>query len=70
MKDKHQYRIMALHYLEHIWHPWKKHFAFAWTSQHRHFGTVVTSRIESAHATLKRYLEVNLSVLGLKRNAN
>jgi hypothetical protein len=28
----------------------------AWTSQHLHFGIRVTSRVESAHAYIKRYL--------------
>ncbi|KAH7849790.1 hypothetical protein Vadar_022981 [Vaccinium darrowii] len=34
-------------------------FVNAWTSKHPHFGNRVTSRVESAHAMLKKYLTVS-----------
>jgi hypothetical protein len=34
-----------------------EHLVEAWTSQYLHFGIRVTSRVEGAHAYIKRYLK-------------
>ncbi len=60
MKEKYQHRVLAVRYLKNTWLPWKERFASPWTNQIRHYGTVVTSRVESAHAALKPYLEVSV----------
>ena len=49
----------VLTYIEDIWLPWKERFVYAWTGQTSHFGNNVTSRVEGAHATIKRYLQVS-----------
>ena len=58
MKKIYRQRIFAIQYIETVWLPWKERFACPWTDKHRHYGTIVTSRVESAHAAIKRYLEV------------
>lgn len=58
MKRKFRARIYPCHYIETVWMPWKERFAAPWSNNVMHLGTVVTSRVESAHACLKRYLEV------------
>lgn len=58
MKETYVNHVCAIRYIEMVWLPWKERFASAWTDKHRHYGTTVTSRVESAHAALKRYLEV------------
>ncbi|KAI8535283.1 hypothetical protein RHMOL_Rhmol10G0161700 [Rhododendron molle] len=45
-------------YIKNTWLPFKEKFVKAWTGNHLHFGNRVTSRAESAHAMLKRYLTV------------
>ena len=59
LKEAHRCHIYPVKYLAETWIPWKEKFVFAWTHQHLHLGTVVTSRVESAHATLKKYLQVS-----------
>ncbi len=59
MKQDYQVQIIAINYIENTWLPWKEKFVTAWTHQAMHCGTVVTSQIESAYATLKHYLEVS-----------
>ncbi len=59
MKEEHRVQIIAINYIESTWIPWKKKFVVAWIHRSMHCGTVVTSRVESAHSTLKRYLEVS-----------
>ncbi|KAH7833238.1 hypothetical protein Vadar_004343 [Vaccinium darrowii] len=49
----------VLNYLKNIWLPFKERFVNAWTSKHPHFGNRVTSRVEGAHAMLKKYLTVS-----------
>ncbi|XP_050365479.1 protein FAR-RED ELONGATED HYPOCOTYL 3-like [Argentina anserina] len=46
-------------YIDNTWLPWKEMFVFAWTGQIMHFGNGVTSRVEGAHGTLKKYLQVS-----------
>ena len=43
----------AIRYLEEQWCPYKERFVHAWTNEHFHMGTTVTSRIEGSHAVLK-----------------
>ena len=61
LKDKFytpQYPAYPACYLKATWLPWKERFVSAWTDKHMHLRTTVTSRVEGAHATLKRYLKV------------
>jgi hypothetical protein len=49
-------------YVEYIKSTWltltrKTQIVRAWTDQYLHFGVTVTSRIEGAHAVVKRFLE-------------
>lgn len=69
MKATYRRRIFAIQYIETIWLPLKERFACPWADQHRHYGTIVTSRVESAHATIKRYLEV-FTVIIFEKNIN
>jgi hypothetical protein len=43
-------------YLRDYIYPSREQWAIAWTSQHRHYGTVATSAIEGKHKVLKMYL--------------
>ncbi len=63
MQQDYSTKLRVLSYIEEIWFPWKTHFVRAWIDCHFHFGTTVTSRIESAHAALKQYLEVHTNML-------
>lgn len=58
MKETYKHRIFAIRYIEAVWMPWKERFAYPWADKYMHFGTIVTSRVESAYAALKRYLEI------------
>ncbi len=58
LKDKYKAETALLTYLQNTWILWRKRFMAPWINQHLHLGTVVTSRVESAHSVLKRYLEV------------
>ncbi|KAF7133193.1 hypothetical protein RHSIM_Rhsim09G0181600 [Rhododendron simsii] len=49
----------VLNYIKNIWLPFKERFVNAWTGKHPHFGNRVTSRVEGAHAMLKKYLTVS-----------
>ncbi len=46
-------------YLDEHKYPKRRQFVKAWTSHHRHFGHITTSKGESGHAAFKRYLEGN-----------
>ncbi len=59
LKDEYKSEAALLTYLQNTWIPWRKRFMAPWINQHLHLGTVVTSRVESAHSVLKRYLEVS-----------
>jgi hypothetical protein len=61
MKARHRRHTFSLNYVETVWlRDHKERFVYAWTLQHLHLGTVVTSRVESAHSLLKRYINVSL----------
>ncbi|XP_078149520.1 protein FAR1-RELATED SEQUENCE 5-like [Carex rostrata] len=49
----------ALDYIENVWLPLKEKFVGAWTDEYLHFGNRASSRAESAHAKLKKYLQVS-----------
>ncbi|KAI8547352.1 hypothetical protein RHMOL_Rhmol07G0188900 [Rhododendron molle] len=49
----------VINYLKNTWLPFKERFVNAWIGKHPHFGHRVTSRVEGAHSTLKRYLTVS-----------
>jgi len=53
--DQHQ----ALCYIQDTWLPYRERFVHAWTDRYLHFGATVTSRVEGAHAVIKRYLHVS-----------
>jgi len=50
-------------YLER-WLPYKEYFVDAWINRHLHFGNTTSSRVESGHAALKKYLCVSSGNLG------
>ncbi|CAG8854728.1 12562_t:CDS:2, partial [Gigaspora margarita] len=47
----------VIKYLQETWITYKKCFVSAWTNDYLHFGNTVTSRVEAAHAALKRCLQ-------------
>ncbi|GJU05403.1 PKS-NRPS hybrid synthetase [Tanacetum coccineum] len=49
----------AMEYIKKNWFPWKEKFVSAWTEKYLHFGNRASSRAESAHAKLKKYLQVS-----------
>jgi hypothetical protein len=51
-------------YLKDTWLVFKWNIVRFWVDQNLHFGNRVTSRVESAHSTLKRYLQVSTGDLG------
>jgi hypothetical protein len=60
MKAQFRLHAYALNYLETVWlRNYKEMFVYAWTAQHLHFETVVTSRVEGEHSLLKRYIGVS-----------
>ncbi len=58
---KRHYRNHAalLSYLEGTWLIWNNKFVSAWVDRCMHLGKVVTLRVESSHAVLKRCLKVS-----------
>lgn len=48
-----------LTYLRQTWIQYREKFVLAWTKEVMHFGHLVTSRVEGAHAVLKSWLEVS-----------
>lgn len=56
-----QYREkeFVLCYIKKTWLPFKEKFVYAWTGNYAHFGNRVTSRVEGAHAMIKKYLHVS-----------
>ncbi len=50
---------VLLDYLRSTWLPLREKFMSAWVDQHLHLGATTTSRVEGAHAILKRYLQVS-----------
>src|SRR4051794_18527317 len=64
LKDfRYKYRLTAaplVHYVESTWLvPWKRNLVRAWVDDHLHLGHRVTSRVESSHCTLKKYLQTS-----------
>ncbi|XP_078152321.1 uncharacterized protein LOC144547523 [Carex rostrata] len=49
----------ALEYIENVWLPLKDKFVGAWTDEYSHIGNRASSRAESAHVKLKKYLQVS-----------
>ena len=49
----------VIRYLQDQWLPHKKRIVYAWTNQHLHFDTRVTSRAEGLHSSFKRHLLIN-----------
>jgi hypothetical protein len=49
----------AVTYLESTWIPYKERFATPWTRHFFHLGTTTTSRVESAHRSIKSYVKVS-----------
>ncbi|XP_078159354.1 protein FAR1-RELATED SEQUENCE 5-like [Carex rostrata] len=58
-ESKYMEKKKALEYIENVWLPLKEKFVGAWTDQYLHFGNRASSRAESAHAKLKKYLQVS-----------
>lgn len=52
-----------VNYLDQYKYPVRELFVEAWTSQHKHFGITVTSRIEGSHSCLKSLLGTSKSDL-------
>jgi hypothetical protein len=66
LKTCHHLRHFALRYIETVWlRDYRERFVYAWTYQHLHFNTVVTSRVESGHSLLKRYIGVGVLYLAV-----
>jgi hypothetical protein len=59
LKEKYSGQPRILQYLDHNKYPKRQQFAKPWTSSHRHFGHIATSRGEAGHASFKRYLQGN-----------
>ncbi len=60
MKRRQRVHSYSLQYVETVWlRDHKERFVYAWTHQHLHFGTVVTSRVEGAHSVPKKYIGVS-----------
>jgi hypothetical protein len=47
----------VLQYLQETWILYKECFISAWADRYLHLGNKATSRVEGAHATLKKYLQ-------------
>lgn len=56
---EHHVKDIVYAYLENVWIPHKERFVLAWTKKARHFGHVVTSRVEGGHLTLKKWIGVS-----------
>ena len=52
-----------LNYLDEFKYTTKEQFVEAWTSQHKHYGITVTSRIKGSHSYLKKFLGTSKSDL-------
>nr|CCA18090.1 Pc21g00130 putative [Albugo laibachii Nc14] len=67
LSDSFKTKPKVLEYLANTWLIYKERFVNAWTSKYRHFGNKATSRVEGAHAYIKKFLQVStgdlLSVL-------
>lgn len=46
-------------YIQQTWLPYKKHFVYAWMERFPHFRHRASSRVEGAHAKIKKYLQVS-----------
>ncbi|XP_050207821.1 PKS-NRPS hybrid synthetase cheA-like [Mercurialis annua] len=57
-EGKYAQKQNVINYTHGTWLPYHEYFISAWTEKHLHFGNRVSSRAESAHAKLKRYLQV------------
>jgi hypothetical protein len=49
----------AIQYISNTWLPWKEKSVLAWTKTHPHLGNSATSRVEGAHATIKKYIQTS-----------
>ena len=63
LKDDYSEQPALLEYLDKYKYSTKELFVEAWTSQHKHFGVTVTSRIEGGHSCLKKFLGTSKSDL-------
>ena len=52
-------KYLVLDYLRNTWLPLKEKFVYAWAEKYLHFGNHVSSRVEAAHAMLKKHLRVS-----------
>jgi len=43
-------------YFEKEWAPYANRFITCWTNKYQHFGEIITSRVEGAHSTTKKWL--------------
>jgi len=59
MNDYYENHENLIWYLRDTWLVFKWSIVHFWVDQNPHFGNRVTSRVESAHSTLKRYLQVS-----------
>jgi hypothetical protein len=55
--------IDVYEYIQTTWLPWKEKFVAAWVDDSLHLGQKNTSRVEGAHATLKKYIETSVADL-------
>ena len=58
-----QYRGPIACYLRSTWFPHKERFVRAWADRYLHLGNRATSRVEGAHAMIKKYLQVSIGDL-------
>ncbi|XP_050221087.1 uncharacterized protein LOC126671359 [Mercurialis annua] len=58
-EGKYAQKQNVINYIHGTWLPYHEYFISVWTEKHLHFGNRVSSRAESAHAKLKRYLQVS-----------
>ncbi|HEY9302523.1 MAG TPA: transposase, partial [Phormidium sp.] len=49
----------AFKYVQENWFQYRKRFVKAWTKEYTHFGSQVTSRVESLHSILKQYVQLS-----------
>lgn len=60
-----QWNVLSVLYLDHpafryvseTWFQHRQKFVVAWTKQHCHLGAQVTSRVESVHSAIKKYVQ-------------
>jgi hypothetical protein len=60
LQQSYRQEVALISYLRNTWLPLKEKFMSPWVDERLHFGATTTSRVEGAHAVLKRYLQVSL----------